>query len=48
MPTFQARFPGECNSCGAPIDEGDSIGYVDGEIACQDCWEVNEEWNEPS
>ena len=42
--TFSARYPGECNGCGAEFDEGDPIGYVDDEINCEDCCEGDDEF----
>lgn len=34
-----ARFPKEsgCSACDGDIEQGDSIGYLDDEIACEDC-----------
>lgn len=36
---FVARFPKEsgCSACDGDIEQGDSIGYLDDEIACEDC-----------
>lgn len=46
--TFSARYPGHCQLCGADFDEGDEIGYVDDEIACEECVleEDEEDWDE--
>lgn len=39
--TFDASFPGVCDLCGDPFDEGEEIAYLDDEIVCKDCWEEN-------
>lgn len=36
---FTARFDSECARCDEPISEGDTAGYVDDEVCCEDCWE---------
>ncbi|MFF3151879.1 hypothetical protein [Streptomyces sp. NPDC057910] len=35
--TFTARFDSECNGCGTRIEEGDTAGYLDDEVVCEDC-----------
>lgn len=35
--TFPAAYDGECNNCGFAFMAGDEIGWIDGEIACEDC-----------
>lgn len=35
--TFVAMYAGECNECGADIEPGDEIGYVNNAIACETC-----------
>ena len=39
-PWFPARFDGDCDSCGGPIDQGDTI-RADGEggFVCEPCGE---------
>lgn len=34
---FTAQFPGRCEACGTPFQEGESIGYLDNEIVGYDC-----------
>lgn len=36
--TFEARYDGECKHCLTDIQEGDEIGYVNDEIACESCF----------
>jgi hypothetical protein len=33
---IEAGFNATC-ACGATITEGDEVGYVDGELCCDDC-----------
>ncbi len=40
-PIFPARFDSECETCGAPIEEGDQIRLVDGWTECELCIEEN-------
>ena len=35
--TFTARYHGECQICDGAIFPGDTAGYVDDEIACEEC-----------
>jgi DNA-directed RNA polymerase subunit RPC12/RpoP len=37
--TFTAKYAGTCSNCGADIEAGDEIGYVDDEINCESCCE---------
>lgn len=37
-PDFQASYDGEC-ACGIEIEEGDTVAYLDGEVACGGCAE---------
>lgn len=41
MILFPARWPGTCDSCGEPYEEGDDIGYLEGygRPVCRACWE---------
>lgn len=32
--TFSARYAGECDACGFAFDEGDLIGYDEGDELC--------------
>jgi hypothetical protein len=41
--TFAARYPGRCGICDREFDEGDSVGYIDGEICHRECIEEEEE-----
>lgn len=42
--TFTARYPGECDDCGFAFDEGDLIGYDDGDnLAHARCLDEAEE-----
>lgn len=34
---FLARYDGRCPGCDEPIYEGDRVGWVDGEVCCEDC-----------
>lgn len=34
---FTARYGGWCKHCGDRIEEGDEVGYVDDELACEQC-----------
>lgn len=34
---FTARYDSECAECGSDIEEGDTAGYVDDEVCCDDC-----------
>lgn len=36
---IEARYGGKCPGCGERIEEGDSIGVVDGEWVCESCVE---------
>lgn len=40
---FTALWDGECRICLDSIWEGDEIGYVDDEIACEQCCYENED-----
>lgn len=38
-PLFEAQFANrEPCPCGEPLEEGDEVGYVDGDLSCKDCW----------
>ncbi|WNI15553.1 hypothetical protein [Actinacidiphila sp. ITFR-21] len=37
--TFTARYEGWCAECGAEIEPGDTAGYLDDEVCCEDCVE---------
>lgn len=38
-PLFEAEFTNrEPCPCGEPLVVGDTIGYVDGELSCEGCW----------
>lgn len=39
---FQAMYDGECDLCGDSFSEGDEIGYLDEDIACDDCMNESE------
>lgn len=39
--TFRAFRDLECNVCFGTIWEGDDFGYVDGEQACEYCWDAS-------
>lgn len=43
MNRFRALFNSECNYCADEILEGDLIGYIEDEIACEDCCDGEEE-----
>lgn len=35
--TFSAAYDGECSECGADFLAGDEIGWVEDQIACENC-----------
>lgn len=39
---FPAYNDTECDVCFGTIWEGEELGFVEGEKACQDCWELAE------
>lgn len=42
MNRFHAQFDGSCCICALPIIEGDSIGYIEDELACEVCCDDEE------
>jgi hypothetical protein len=39
---FYARWSGECAECLLPFDAGESVGYIDNDVCCEECcdeWE---------
>lgn len=44
---FPARYPGKC-PCGNAIREGDSVGWIDGEVCCPRCVENGEVYEPPA
>lgn len=39
-PWFNAAYPGDCDGCGASLDEGDRVRYDgDDQLLCEDCGE---------
>lgn len=38
--TFTAKYDGWCMECGADIEPGDEIAYLDDALVCEDCWIV--------
>jgi hypothetical protein len=41
--TYRAFRDFDCELCFCTIWEGDEFGYVDGEKACENCWDVARE-----
>jgi len=37
---FHARFASKCGFDGAPIQENDIVGYVSGELRCEEHWKM--------
>lgn len=44
MRRFPAAYDGDCKHCYFDISQGDSIGYIDDEIACESCCDAEEEF----
>lgn len=40
---FTARYDSECNGCLGEIWEGDEAGYVEGEVMCELCCDVEDD-----
>lgn len=38
---FSAKFDGRCKNCWQDIAEGDSVGYVDDVLSCEECCEAS-------
>jgi hypothetical protein len=38
---FTAQFDSRCGGCDERIHEGDTVGWVDGEVCCADCVDDN-------
>lgn len=37
---FDAAFDSDCAECGADIEAGDHVGYVDDEVVCESCYDA--------
>ena len=44
---ISARYSGKCPGCGDPIEEGDTIGRVDGDWCCEGCLQEHGEDDDP-
>lgn len=41
--TFTAAYRGKCAECFTEIEPGDTAGYVDDEVCCEECVEASDE-----
>jgi hypothetical protein len=46
MATFTASYNGVCQVCLLDIDAGDEVGYIDGDLLCENCYVLAEDEHE--